>query len=340
MAERFHIAEWYGQPFEDLTQAERVAFAGHKVGSATMKKVDVDRLIQLQEAASHGDLKPREQARLEALSSNLARQNQYEKTCPFRTDSAHPTCTKPGGVCSLRLYSDETGKVEPIAGERGMIRALCPYRFHQENTVFQHIGDCLLGDPKPTQAGEVGFLESTGNLDSAAGEDVGRIDMILVKSNSPVGHPMDWTAVEIQAVYFSGREMSIEFRHLIDTGGAISMPVEGRRPDYRSSGPKRLMPQLQIKVPTLRRWGKKMAIVVDLPFFMSMGAMRPVNHVSNADVIWFLVDFVRRPGSPVHHLTVVQEFSTTLESAIEGLTGGIPVSLQEFEGRIGAKSRT
>ena len=76
MVERFHVAEWYGRPFEDLTDAERVAFAGHKVGSATMKKVDVDRLIQLKEAAALGDLKPREQARLEALNALLDRQDQ------------------------------------------------------------------------------------------------------------------------------------------------------------------------------------------------------------------------------------------------------------------------
>ena len=219
-----------------------------------------------------------------------------------------------------------------------MIRALCPYRFHQANTVFRHVGERLLGDPQPVQVGEVGFLESTGNLDSAKGEDVGRIDMILVKSNAPDNFPMEWTAVEIQAVYFSGREMSIEFRHLVATGGMASMPVEGRRPDYRSSGPKRLMPQLQIKVPTLRRWGKKMAIVVDLPFFMSMGEMREVPHVSNADIVWFLVDFVRTEGRDLHELVVVKEFYTTLESAIEGLTGGIPVSLDEFEGRVSAKA--
>jgi Restriction endonuclease NotI len=149
---------------------------------------------------------------------------------------------------------------------------------------------------------------------------------------------MQWAAVEIQAVYFSGREMNIEFRHLAETGGAISMAQEGRRPDYRSSGPKRLMPQLQIKVPTLRRWGKKMAIVVDVPFFQSMGAMQSVPHVSNADIVWFLVDFVDQEGAGEKVLTVVREVYTTLESSIEGLTGGIPVSLDEFEVRIKSKT--
>ncbi len=183
----------------------------------------------------------------------------------------------------------------------------------------------------------MGFLESTGNLDSAAGEDVGRIDMILVAEQTVADSDLKWCAVEVQAVYFSGREMAIEFRDIIERGGAAAMPVEGRRPDYRSSGPKRLMPQLQIKVPTLRRWGKKMALLVDRAFFLSMGEMRRVEHLSNCDVVWFLADFVREPGEPIYRLEIVDEFGTTLESAIEGLTGGEAVSLEEFEARIRGK---
>lgn len=337
MTERFHIAEWYGRPFMDLTDHERVGLAQHKVGSHNMKKTDVERLIRLQEKASMGALTLREQDRLDFLVGKLDQQNNGEQPCPFRTDIAHPTCTKPGGVCSLRLYTDKGGHFHPAEGERGLIRALCPYRFHQGNTAFQHIGKSLLGDPTPTQAGEVGFLESTGNLDSAPGEDVGRIDMILVADNQPEGTDIKWCAVEVQAVYFSGREMAIEFRDIEDRQGKAAMPVEARRPDYRSSGPKRLMPQLQIKVPTLRRWGKKMAILVDVAFFKSMGDMKRVEHLSNCDVVWFLADFVRGPDERLFRLEIIDEFGTTLESAIEGLTGGEAVALQEFEARIQRK---
>lgn len=337
MTERFHIAEWYGRPFMDLSTVDRVRLAQHRVGAHTMKKADVKRLIALQEKAALGTLSEREQTRLDVLTAMIDRQRSGEQVCPFRTDIAHPTCTKPGGVCSLRLYTDDAGPFRPVEGDRGMVRALCPYRFHQDNTAFRHIGARLLGDPTPVQAGEVGFLESTGNLDSAAGEDVGRIDMILVANNTPPGGEMKWTAVEVQAVYFSGREMAIEFRDIEERQGVAAMPVEGRRPDYRSSGPKRLMPQLQIKVPTLRRWGKKMAIVVDKAFFLSMGEMKRVEHLSNCDVVWFLADFTQAPGDPLLHLEIVDEFGTTLESAIEGLTGGEAVSLEQFEERIRGK---
>ncbi|MXQ07881.1 hypothetical protein GQ651_08485 [Alphaproteobacteria bacterium GH1-50] len=311
--------------------------ARHKVGGSAMKKPDVERLAALEDKAETTTLDAREEQQLHDLTLKLDEQQRNERPCPFRTDMRHPTCTKPGGVCSLQLLSDDNGQIRAAEGERGMLRALCPYRFHQDDTVFRHIGEHLLDDPAPKQVGEVGFLESTGNLDSAPGENVGRIDMILYSPASAMGAPAKWAAVEIQAVYFSGREMGLEFRHLDKTAGRLSMAQAKRRPDYRSSGPKRLMPQLQIKVPTLRRWGKKMGIVVDIPFFMSMGNMRTVENVSNADIVWYLVDFRSVPGEDIRRLEVVREVYTTLEDSIEGLTGGVPVSLDEFEKRIASK---
>ena len=116
------------------------------------------------------------------------------------------------------------------------------------------------------------------------------------------------------------------------------MPVIGRRPDYRSSGVKRLMPQLLTKIPTMRRWGKKMAILVDWAFFHSMGEMETTKHISNADIAWFLVDFVEDPLSKRYRLEVVDEIYTTLESATLGLTGGVPVAQGDFEQRVKAKA--
>ncbi|AAV94348.1 hypothetical protein KQ247_13935 [Ruegeria pomeroyi] len=336
--ERFHIAEWYGNPFHRLGDWDRVRLAQHKVGGATMSKAEIDRLVVLEDKAVTEALTSRESDRLSVLRDKLTRQQAEEIPCPFRPDTPNATCTKPGGVCSIRVYRGEKNRVEPITGERGRLRALCPWRFHQDGKAFSEVGKRLLNDPDPIKAGEVGFLESSGNLDSDPGEDVGRIDMILVKSNGVEGAPMDWVAVEVQAVYFSGKKMSIEFDHLIKTQGKISMAREKRRPDYRSSGVKRLMPQLQTKVPTLRRWGKKMAVVVDAPFFYSMGEMARERDVSNADIIWFLADFKEDLNGGGFKLEIVEEFYTTLESATLGLTGGTPVSQGDFEARIRAKT--
>lgn len=337
LAERFHIAEWYGRPFLNLTDAERLRFAEHKVGGSAMTKAEISRLLFLENKKTATGLTEHQAKRLDTLREKLKKQQANELPCPFRTDTSYPTCNKAGGVCSLQLVTDDGGKIGPVKGEKSMVRATCPSRFQQNDTVFRHIGEDLLDDPAPAQLGEVGFLESSGTLDSEPGADVGNIDMILMGARTSPDIAPKWAAVEIQAVYFSGREMPIEFRQIKKDGGSISMPIENRRPDYRSCGPKRLMPQLQIKVPTLRRWGKKMAVVVDLAFFKSMGRMREVDHVSNADIVWYLVDFPIRKDGSLRELEVVKTVLTTLESAIEGLTGGKPVSMDEFENRIEGK---
>lgn len=97
------------------------------------------------------------------------------------------------------------------------------------------------------------------------------------------------------------------------------------------------MPQLQIKVPTLRRWGRKMVCVVDAPFYDSMGAMEEVDDVSNGDIVWYLVDFVPGDHGEAYRLTVGRKVTVTLERAIEGLTGGIPIARSKFEARIRGK---
>jgi hypothetical protein len=97
--------------------------------------------------------------------------------------------------------------------------------------------------------------------DEASDQDaVGKIDEVLVNAD---GGALRWCALEIQAVYFSGSSMENDFKIMREwTGPGVPFPEVQRRPDFRSSGPKRLMPQLQIKVPTISRWGKKMAVVI------------------------------------------------------------------------------
>jgi len=330
---RFHIAEWYGRPFLELSDEERLELANFKA-RGSMSKTDQNRLLELREKNPRS---AREEVRLTKLEQDYLGLTNTRKVCPFRTDSPFPLCSKAGGVCSIRLVEEINGAVQPVTGVRSPIRATCPYRFQEGNRIFRAIGKDLLGDSDPFKAGEVGFLESTGNLDSAPGQDVGRIDMVLVKTNAPEGFPIEWVAAEIQAVYFSGDEMPMEFKQLRDNDGRLTMPAGKRRPDYRSSGPKRLMPQLQIKVPTLRRWGRKMVCIVDTAFYDSMGEMEEVDDVSNGDIVWYLVDFVSGdPGEP-YRLTVGRKATVTLERAIEGLTGGNPVARTVFENRIKRK---
>ncbi|QDV77696.1 Restriction endonuclease NotI [Planctomycetes bacterium K2D] len=195
----------------------------------------------------------------------------------------------------------------------------------------------MLGTNEPKVVAEIRFLRRNDDNDGesagedASSEDVGNIDNVLV---NPSDGDLEWCALEIQAVYFSGRKMSLLFNHILTHAGPeLPFPDSVRRPDYRSSGPKRLMPQLQIKVPTLRRWGKKMAIVVDIPWFQTNVVGVPtVNDVSNSDIAWFLVGFDESTDPAT--LTVSGPELQTLERAVEGLTGGYPVTLAEFESKI------
>jgi hypothetical protein len=96
-----------------------------------------------------------------------------------------------------------------------------------------------------------------------------------------------------------------------------------------------LMPQLLVKVPTLRRWGKKMAVVIDEDFFAELGRMDRVPDISNCDVAWFIVRFEEnRDAFTVQRKEV---FLTTLESSQSGLVAAKPVSKEQFERRIRTK---
>ena len=98
------------------------------------------------------------------------------------------------------------------------------------------------------------------------------------------------------------------------------------------------MPQLQIKVPTISRWGKKMAVVVDKAFWESLNEMREVKDLSNAEIVWFIVAFTEsRDGR--FSLRRHEVHYTTLSHAVEGLTGGTPMSLESFENEIRARMK-
>lgn len=304
-APRFGIGEWFGHPFERLTPEDRRFYA------------------------------------------NVAISYIPPQPCPFKAVDGSQACTKKGGVCSIRLFepNGDTGGASISTDTEGDLRILCPHRFKQGDVMRRAVGEYILGTSTPLVVREVRFLrrkedvvladvEGEGNARPAgAREDVGNIDMVLV-------HPSDhknWCALEMQAVYFSGGGMPSLFRHIRDfPTEELPFPDLARRPDYRSSGPKRLMPQLQIKVPTLRRWGKKMAVIVDRAWFRTNVVDVPtVSHVSNCDIAWFVLDWDESTDPVSIHFGEPEK--QTLERAVEGLTGGYPVTLEEFEARIEEK---
>ncbi len=121
----------------------------------------------------------------------------------------------------------------------------------------------------------------------------GKIDLVVAKTSHG---RLQWYGLEIQAVYFSGKGMQSEFITLRD-GNQKKPPFPNaiRRPDWRSSSAKRLMPQSQIKVPTLRRWGSKTDVAVDRPFFESIGGPSPTpsHDLNDGDIIWLVPELTR-----------------------------------------------
>ena len=247
--------------------------------------------------------------------------------CPFK-QAAYPgePCSKPGGVCTLRRHSHADDGSVTVRDEPFV--TTCPNRFWQDNFIFEWIGEALLGTPTPILCKEVPFLDSAipGNNRS-----VGQIDMVLVDP----ADDENWCALEMQAVYFSGDAMASHVEQYARRPNGLVFPIGQRRPDWRSSGPKRLMPQLQTKVPSLRRWGKKTAVVIDKQFLGSLSRMDTVNDISNSDIVWFIVDYDTVHGK-IHAHRVMP---VTLEESVVALTAGVPKSQSQFERELGRRKR-
>ena len=242
--------------------------------------------------------------------------------CPFQKNK--PPCRKRGGVCTLQRYRpDDGGRLGPALGAPAIV---CPARFEEEQLLVTWLADIVgFSRDEAMLAREVAFMHGTGTDKPA-----GKIDLVVARA---VGGDLKWYGLEIQAVYFSGTGMGSEFERLqTDDRNPPPFPNAIRRPDWRSSSAKRLMPQLQVKVPTLRRWGSKMAVAVDRPFFDAVGGVSPdySRDLSDGDVIW-LVPELKRSGDGSWQLTPGHWEVLTLEATVDKLLAAETVRRGKFE---------
>ena len=241
-------------------------------------------------------------------------------TCPFQ---AGIPCRKKGGVCSIQLYRPGLGPKSDRIGERYAPPVItCPRRFDQGNLIPMWLADVVgFEKTKAFLACEVPFMRSP-----STGRAAGRIDLVLTSSDK---EGFRWFGLELQAVYFSGKGMQIEFERLAeDTGTLPPSPTETRRPDWRSSSAKRLMPQLQVKAPTLRRWGTKLAVAVDAPFFEAIGgpSPKPSHDLDEGDIIWLVSQISDEYRLEASHWEVL-----SLEESSDKLLAAKTVKRGEFE---------
>ena len=202
--------------------------------------------------------------------SDEAWKSRFQKRCPFRNSP----CTKsskidPIGVCSL-------------ANDDGAA-SLCPVRFVERDKIF--IDSARIAFGEGIQFGvfpEVRILKLEDESNQGNTRKIGKVDYVLGRIEN--GTVKDFTAVEVQAVYFSGNEIKTPLRYYMENG-KLDPANSDRRPDFRSSAQKRLIPQLQLKVPVFRRWGKRFIVVVDSQFFGALPKFRHTTH-SNSEITW------------------------------------------------------
>jgi len=304
---RYGIAEWFGNDITAMTPAQRQHFG---------------RLAVKQDQS--GD-----------ISS--------APVCPFlATLIPGAKCNKASGVCSIRRFSqDENGTGIPIPDDR--VVTICPSRFLQPlgngKSIFLWIAETTLGTSQPTVIKETPFLRKVSvtpteeNDEDSTGKKAGRIDWIVVNPATGDSGELEWCAVETQSLYFSGDKMRPEFEAYAAEPSSVLFPAGRRRPDYRSSGPKRLSPQLDVKVPVLRNWGKKVVVVVDRYFHDNMSTLADAyprarndqERLDNSDVVWFVVDYDENLN-----ITADKVIFTTLESSRQALNATEPLSKSDF----------
>lgn len=308
VAPRYGIAEWYGNDITKLTSEIRNKFS---------------------------------------LQFNTGKKETIP-ICPYlSTLIPNAQCNKNGGVCSIRPFSSlGNGSGIPVSGEK--VVTTCPSRFLQtvpgHKSIFSWISKIMLEIDNPIIVKETPFLRSITDIhlsrkdvintdEKEEDKKAGRIDWILVNPNTLDSSELEWCAVETQALYFSGNKMSLEFDSYSKKESKLLFPIGKRRPDYRSSGPKRLSPQLDVKVPVLRTWGKKVVVVIDSYFFEQMSILEDAfprakndkERRDNADVIWFVVDF----DSELNLIPAKVIFST-LEGSRRALNAAEPLSKGDF----------
>lgn len=311
---RYGIAEWYGRDVRTMTPEERQVF-----GVTACKHED-----------SGGADAP---------------------LCPYLSKLVpNAKCNKAGGVCSIRRFTATADGVggEAVADE--FVVTSCPMRFvdniEDGKFVLSWISEQMLDVTHPTIVKETPFLRKVSDsirppeaaLDMEAeaeeeGKKAGRIDWIIVNPETMTASELQWCAVETQAIYFSGGRMRDDFEAYAANPTSVLYPLNHRRPDYRSNGPKRLAPQLDVKVPVLRNWGKKVCVLVDRYFLSNMNQMVDAyprakddkERRDNAEVVWFIVDYDDQLRLRPHAVIY-----TTLDSTRRALNATEPLSKGQF----------
>jgi hypothetical protein len=251
--------------------------------------------------------------------STEAQRERARKHCPFR-DSV---CTKssktdPLGICTL---SD---------GE--FATALCPVRFLERDQIFIDAAKLAFGPGVEFAVfPEIRILKIPSREEDVE-KKIGKVDFLI--GHVKGGVVADFAAVEVQAVYFSGTSIRSTFDRFL-LGEELTDEQITRRPDFRSSAQKRLIPQLMLKVPVFRRWGKKFFVVVDTLFLKSLPPFPTVPR-SNSELTWLGYP-IKKSEHGSYSLGVPEVFPTLWDDVATSLREGVPPLMDEITNELQMK---
>lgn len=229
-----------------------------------------------------------------------AKQHRKLKLCPFK-----------GGKCNKSSNADPLGIC--TLANNNIATAICPVRFLEGDKIFKAAAEIAFGKGSTFAIFPEIKLLNVEDQKTGRTKKIGKVDFLLGKVAGT--EIVDFAALEIQATYFSGKSIRPALKHYLEQG-VIDKSISDRRPDFRSSAQKRLMPQLQLKVPVFRRWGKKFFVVVDTAFFNAMPLFKTTTP-SNSEIIWLCFP-IERSGQAfvLNRPTVVASHWDDVSSAL------------------------
>jgi hypothetical protein len=209
--------------------------------------------------------------------SDQAWADRNSRHCKFRNGPCNKSSnTDPIGICSVSDGNEAA--------------SLCPARFLEQGRVFQDAARLAFGDGASFAVfPEIRILQVPDPKKAGGLKKIGKVDFVLGKVIDD--QIADFCAVEVQAAYFSGTETRTALKRFMVDRDFGDLDIF-RRPDFRSSAQKRLIPQLQLKVPVFRRWGKKFFVVVDSQFFRSLPDFRTTTP-PNSELTWLVYPLAR-----------------------------------------------